>query len=426
MNVRAPSIARGGVQADAPPRAGFLYGWLLLALFVEYARPASVLPFLDFPFFYSIVPMALLLISMVTPGLRPMREIFSDRIAKYAAIMFFLVLIAIPLAHNVDFSIKVAEQVTGRVFLFLLIARLVTTVGRIRGVVVALFIAHMFLLAMNPEALFNPETRNYIKGASFLGDGNDYALSLCILLPCLIEMGLASKSRVWKAVCYAGALIVVFAVIATQSRGGTLGLLAVFGWLWWRSPRKIVAGVAIAIIGVASLLYAPPEYFTRMDTLTTGASDRSAQARITAWKGAIGMGLKNPVFGVGTGHFGQRWGMTAHSTYMLSLAELGLPGFICVVMLVFGNIVDNLRMRARLLARAGPSPDDPSRKMARTVDLLTTAMVGFSVPGAFLSACYYPHIYVLTGLLISVRLIAAPLAAPAAAAKGAAPARIRG
>lgn len=411
MNVRAQSLP-GAAARVAAPRAGFLYGWLLLALFVEYARPASQLTFLDFPYFYSLVPMSLLIVSLFAPGLRSMQEIFSDRIARYVLIIFFLVLIAIPFAHNSEWSIKVAEQVIGRIFLFLLIARLCTTLSRIRGVVVALFIAHMYLLAMNPEALFSPEARNYIMGATFLGDGNDYALSLCVLLPCVIEMGLSTKSKLWKLVCYAGALVIVFAIIATQSRGGTLGLLAVLGWLWWRSPRKAVAGAAIAVIAVAGLIYAPSEYFTRMDTLTTGATDGSAQARINAWKGAIGMGLKNPVLGVGTGHFGSRWGMTAHSTYMLSLAEMGLPGFICVLMLIFGNIVDNMRMRTRLLARAGPSPEDPARNMARTVDLLTTAMVGFAIAGAFLSAVYYPHIYVLTGLLISVRLIATPLAGP--------------
>jgi len=423
MNVRAQSMPRTAAQAAqaAAPRAGFLYGWLLLALFVEYARPASVLTFLDFPYFYSIVPMSLLLVSMFAPGLRPMSEIFSDRIAKYVLIFMFLILLAVPFAHNTDFSTKVAEQVAGRVFLFLLIARLVTTPGRIRGVIVSLFIAHMYLLAMNPDALFNPQERNYIAGATFLGDGNDYALSLCILLPCVVEMGLSARSKFWKLISYLGALIIVFAIIATQSRGGTLGLLAVLGWLWWRSPRKAVAAAAIGVIGIAALIYAPPEYFARMDTLTTGASDGSAQARINAWKGAIGMGLKNPVLGVGTGHFGARWGMTAHSTYMLALAELGLPGFICVLMLIFGNIRDNMRMRTRLLARAGPAPGDRAQQMARTVDLLTAAMVGFAVAGAFLSAVYYPHIYVLSGLLISARLIAAPLAgAPAAA-----PARMR-
>ena len=61
MNVRAQSatIARTRVQ----PGTGFLYGWLLVALFIEYARPTNQLKFLEFPFFYSIVPMSLLLVQ---------------------------------------------------------------------------------------------------------------------------------------------------------------------------------------------------------------------------------------------------------------------------------------------------------------------------------------------------------------------------
>ena len=35
------------------------------------------------------------------------------------------------------------------------------------------------------------------------------------------------------------------------------------------------------------------------------------------------------------------------------------------------------------------------------------AMIGFGVAGAFLSATYYPHLYVLTGLMLSTRAIAA-------------------
>jgi hypothetical protein len=33
-------------------------------------------------------------------------------------------------------------------------------------------------------------------------------------------------------------------------------------------------------------------------------------------------------------------------------------------------------------------------------------MVGFGVAGAFLSATYYPHLYVLTGLMVSARALA--------------------
>ena len=41
------------------------------------------------------------------------------------------------------------------------------------------------------------------------------------------------------------------------------------------------------------------------------------------------------------------------------------------------------------------------------LDLMNAGMVGFAVAGAFLSATYYPHMYVLTALLISARIIAA-------------------
>jgi hypothetical protein len=38
--------------------------------------------------------------------------------------------------------------------------------------------------------------------------------------------------------------------------------------------------------------------------------------------------------------------------------------------------------------------------------MLSASMIGFAVAGAFLSAAYYPHVFVLTGLLCSARCIA--------------------
>lgn len=405
MNIRTLSVATA--KARAQPGTGFLYGWLLVALFVEYARPASEFTFLDFPFFYSIVPMSLLLVTMFAPGLRTVKEIFSDRLAKWVFIVLGLVTLSLIFADVYKYSSDVFTRVLGYALLFVMIARLVTSESRIRGVIITLFIAHMYLLAMNPDALLNPQERNYIDGATFLGDGNDFALSLCVLFPCMFEVAQSARRLFLRLLAWGGVMIIVFAIIATQSRGGTLGLIAVMSYLWWRSPKKLAAALTICLIGVGALMYAPAQYFARMETMGAGTRDGSAQARIDAWKSAIGMGLKNPILGVGTGHFGSRLGMTAHSTYMLALAELGPFGMICIVMLVFGNIRVNNRLRTQLLARAGPNLRHPARESARIVDLLSAGMVGFAVAGAFLSATYYPHIYVLTALMLSARLIAA-------------------
>jgi hypothetical protein len=404
MNVRAQPIVKPRTRAE--PGTGFLYGWLLLVLFIEYARPASVFTFLDFPFFYSIPPLSLLVVTLFAPGLRSMQEIFADKITKWVFILLGLVFVSVLLAPMKEIAWNIATMVLGRVFLFVMICRLMTSESRIRGVIVTLFLAHAFLLSMNMDVLLNPETRNYIDGATFLGDGNDFSLSLCLLLPCMVEIALASRKTFVKVIAWAGVTTMVLAVVATQSRGGTLGLIAVFGYLWWRSPKKLVTMIAIGMIGIAVLAFAPPEYYTRMATMQDTASDGSAQGRINAWKGAIGMGAKNPL-GIGAGHFGARWGLTAHSTYMLAFAELGPLGLTCVLMLVFGNLRANARLRAKLLQKALADKGQALRESTRMLDLMNAGMVGFAVAGAFLSATYYPHVYVLSGLLISARILAA-------------------
>ncbi len=46
---------------EAGPR--LLYWWLLLAIAVEYARPASFFEALDFPYVYSVIPLSLFVAS---------------------------------------------------------------------------------------------------------------------------------------------------------------------------------------------------------------------------------------------------------------------------------------------------------------------------------------------------------------------------
>src|SRR5688572_17253190 len=159
----------------------FIYGWLLAALFLEYARPASFFPALEIPFFYSAFPLLLFIVSLSAPGLRSAKEAFADRQAKWVfallGVVFFSMLIFWA------YAVEVFTSVLGYVMLFTVIARVCTTWERVRGVIKMLVFAHVFLLAMNPEVLLDPNTRHYIKGATFLGDGNDFGLSICLLLP---------------------------------------------------------------------------------------------------------------------------------------------------------------------------------------------------------------------------------------------------
>lgn len=403
---------------EATPR--YLYWWLLLAIFFEYARPGSFMPVIN-PL-SSLIPLSLFVFCLFARGLRPVEEIAQDPLAKWLLVYFGLIALSVVHAEVTENSYKIFKWVLGYVFLFFMIVRIVTSSEKLRGVFITLITAHLFLLLMNPAVILNPEQRNYIQGGVFLGDGNDFALSLCVLLPMVIELMFNTRST-WRRLLWSGALaLLLLALIGTSSRGATLGLIAVAGYLWLISPRKVLTLIGLALAMVIVLAYAPDSYFQRMGTITSYEEDGSAMGRITAWKAGLRMAADHPLLGVATGHFsisfgtvyrpadadGMPW-LTAHSMYFLVLGELAVPGIVALLVLIFGNIRTSARLRRDLLATAGP--DESSRKeAARLLYLLNASMVGFAVAGTFLSVAYYPHLFVLTGLMVSYRCVARKMA----------------
>jgi probable O-glycosylation ligase (exosortase A-associated) len=307
----------------------------------------------------------------------------------------------------------VFQRELGYLFLFIMIARICTTRQRVRGVFLILIVSHLFLLAMNPIVVMEPTVRHYIIGATFLGDGNDFSLSLCILLGFSVEMSLAQTSKLKKILYWILLGLLLLAIIASQSRGATLGMAAVFGYMWWRSPRKATGVIILMLAAFAILLYAPDVYFQRLSTLSAPQQESSADGRLHAWRAGTNMALDR-VLGVGAGNFPNnfpkyraadaptRW-MTAHSMYFLVLGELGFLGLFMVLKLVFGNFRSNVRLRKRL------AQQDAKKffQDIRSLDLFNAGILGFAVAGAFLSVTYYPHIFVLGGLAIALRRVIA-------------------
>jgi len=403
---------------EAEKKTRYLYWWLLLALFFEYGRPASYFKPLGIIPLNSMIPLLLLAFTCFAKGLRPWNRIFADALAKWPFIFLAAVFLSSFWANVGGYSIIVFERMLGYLFLFIMIARICTSRERVNGVALTLIVSHLWLLAMNPEVVLSPTTRHYIVGATFLGDGNDYSMSLCILLGFQLNIALGQQAKLKKILSWALLGILMLTIIGTQSRGATLGMISVFGYMWWRSPRKGVGVVAIVVAVVGVLLYAPAVYFERMGTLSAPQQDGSAEGRIHAWRAGTKMAL-NHVLGVGAGNFPNnfpkyrapdapnRW-MTAHSMYFLILGELGFLGLLLLFKLVFGNFRSNARLRKRLMQEQ-ERINEPTRFAAdiRTLNAFNGSIVGLSVAGAFLSVTYYPHIFVMVGLCISLRRVIA-------------------
>lgn len=402
---------------EAEKKTRFLYWWLLVVIFFEYARPASYFPPLGILPLNSALPLMLMVVTLFASGLRPVSEIFSDRMARWPLFYLAFILASMAWATVTTYAYTVFQLTLGYVFLFWMIVRIVTTEARLRGMFLVLIISHLFLLAMNPEVVLDPDSRHYIRGATFLGDGNDYSLSLCILMPLALLLAVQATTTRTRVFYWAVAGIVLLAIIGTQSRGATLGIGAVFGYLWLHSSRKGLGIAAILMALLVVMIYAPPVYFQRMGTITNYQNESSAEGRIQAWKAGARMAAHNAL-GVGAGNFPSnfpkyrsddapvRW-MTAHSMYFLVLGELGILGLLVLLKLIIGNMRANAEVQ-RAIAHKGTDPPEEAESVEikhATIALrfTTGSMVGFAVAGAFLSVAYYPHIFVMTGLLLAAR-----------------------
>jgi probable O-glycosylation ligase (exosortase A-associated) len=217
---------------------------------------------------------------------------------------------------------------------------------------------------------------------------------------------------------WAALTMMMLAVVGTQSRGGLLGMVSVAGYLWLRSPRKLLALAPIAVAVLAVLVYAPGAFFERMESIGNYSQDGSAMGRIIAWKAAMRMFADNPVFGVGAGMFPVEFGteyrpagyenspwLTAHSMYFLVLGELGLPGIVTLLVLIVGNIMASSALARPTVGRAGgPAAKGVTSDGRRMLYLLNGSMIGFAIAGAFLSVPYYPHLYILVALMVAARI----------------------
>jgi probable O-glycosylation ligase (exosortase A-associated) len=413
---QGPAALDDGVDEK---RTEFYYWWLLLAIFFEYARPGAFLPALYAIKANSLIPLSLLVLVVFGSGFRPFKQIFEDRQVRWLTAFIGLLLVSVPFAVVTERAYTIFTATLGYYFFFLMIARIVTSTRRLLGVVSALIVSHLFLIGMTPEIVLNTQTRSYIAGGTFLGDGNDFSMSLCILIPMTILLALSAKRRWVSLVAWVSVVIFILAIVGSQSRGATLALIVVGVFLWLFSKRKFVSLVGIAFAGVIMLFHASDAYFERMATIRSYQEEGSAQGRIMAWKSGTRMGLDNPILGVGAGNFSISFGttyrprdvigplpwLTAHSSYFLVFGELGFPGIIVFLVLVIGGFTGMMGLRRRLIKSCAGPPSADTVEKARMLYLLAAGLVGYAVAGAFLSAAYHPHIFILTGMMYSARTI---------------------
>jgi putative inorganic carbon (hco3(-)) transporter len=386
--------------------------YALVVFFVlEYVRPGTYFPPINWLRLNTVVPLIVVLASLFGRAVPPKPSVAAELNAKILIFLLGLVVVTGVFAEFTLYAFDVFTAVLGYCLIFWVLSREIMTVQHLKAVFWVLMFVHLLLAVLTPQMFLDPSVRHYLPAATFMGDGNDYALSIDIVVPLVLFLLLESKRTLEKMALAVALGVLLFAVVATQSRGGTIALGVVGVYYWLKSDKKLVTGAlaAVALVGVLAL--APGKYFERMSSISQYETDGSAQGRISAWTAGTRMALFNPL-GVGAGQFppnyaryataGEVGWKTAHSIYFLILGELGFLGLGTLLFFIGSNLEANRRVLKRL-----KDIDTPEAATGRRiVAALSASLLSYAVAGAFLSATYYPHMFVLAGLLVAARRIA--------------------
>ena len=215
-------------------------------------------------------------------------------------------------------------------------------------------------------------------------DNNTFAIALVATVGPAIVLALQAPKLWQRGVGLVSAALIVHTVLLTYSRGGMLAL-AVTGLVIMlvlpKRPAYLAALVAIAIVTVS---FTGPELRNRFATVFVTGEERdvSAQSRIELWADCLDSMVRRPLIGVGPSNwrrvafeYGWPSGKEAHSLWMQTGAEIGVPG----LAFLLGFYLLTIRRGMQMLR----VKDDPW--MAACGAYVVTSLIGFMVAAQFVT-----------------------------------------
>jgi probable O-glycosylation ligase (exosortase A-associated) len=393
--------------------------FLMVLLFVLFSffRLHEVFPqlyLLRIPLLLSLASLAALIWHV---GLTRKVSVYWSPELTRASLFFVLVILSIILASNRPIAITYFSGIYWKIVVmtfaiawlaqaekdFSLSLKLITLSGLSVGLVALYNKANSISLVEGTRVTIGRDL------GSVLGDPND--LSLVLLFPLSFSISLMLSTDIDRRDRLLGlvtAVVLILAVIATQSRGGLLGIVAVIAAFAWRRVKSktllISCGSSLLLV-----LYAIAGISGRE---SGGAHeqgiDESAMGRLHAWDAAIDMALDNPLSGVGIDNFyynyffySEFWdGMNhaVHSTWFGVLGETGFLGLLIFLSMLFAVV----RCAINTLAKINSEPHRYPPIIATIAEGILSGIIGFCVAGTFLTQGFTWPLYILLAFTVAL------------------------
>ena len=392
----------------------FPFYLLLIYLFFEYGRPQSFFPVIS-AFHPGYILHTLLFLCLF---LKNKLLNFKNIQTKCFLGLLLLMMLHGPIAVNNYWAYKIWRGTMLYFIVYLSIVNFVDSFEKIEKYIDIWIIINVFC------AFVGLKHGGKVPNSGFMGDENDFALVMNMAIPFAYFMFLETDSTKKKILYLSACCIFIAANVASFSRGGFVGLVPVILYCWYKTPKKILSTVIVAIM--ISVLYfsASPKYWQEVKSIKEENIQKGTGAgRWYLWKCALRIFLDHPIIGVGQGNF--PWnvqlyepltakklhgGKAVHSLYFTLISELGLIGILLFSGMLYFSYKELkwiLKKEKEFLLKQNQSEEtiQQMHKIRFIIFGITGGMLGYLVSGAFLSVLYYPHFWLLIALCVALRNI---------------------
>lgn len=221
-----------------------------------------------------------------------------------------------------------------------------------------------------------------VRYRGFLEDPNELALILVMSLPFALNALVQRPGLPTLLLVLAVFVITLPVVIWTASRTGQYAFLVVISVYLVRKIglKGILAAAILAIPALA------------LGGRSGGEAEESSLGRLEAWDAGLDMLRSSPIWGIGRAQFTNHHYLTAHNSFVLEAAELGLVGMI----LWLGVLYTGFKIVLSAMRKYRTAPDGAEAYSWALA--LFAALSGMIVGMSFLSLAYHTIIWAYLAL----------------------------
>ena len=292
------------------------------------------------------------------------------------------------------------------VLLFVLVVALSTGPRQMRAVTWSLVVAALASMAI---ALRQYEPHMH-RLATSQSNPNYFALNLVAVLPLALYLGIGERSRLLRLGALPAAVVMMWGIAKTFSRGAFLGLATVLVMVVVHLlgyPRRASRSLLLPVAGVVlvSALLMPSGYVDRIRSITAERPDASIWRRRETNKATWQMFLDHPLLGVGVGN-STRWSVVyrpeigfvraPHNIVLEVASETGLLGLACFAA-ALGYACWDLGRAARQFRGQG------DWRMYAVCSAYLVGMTGFMVTALFKTATVVRILWLMVAMSVVAR-----------------------